>query len=211
MTGQKTEDLADVYGAKTPEAARKLYDDWSESYDADNLRKGFRLPALAAGMLARHLGPTAEGPILDAGCGTGLVGETLAVLGYGPITGCDLSPEMIAAARRTGAYADFAVADMSKRLPFEDDSFAAFTCIGSFGPGHAPPESLRELARVTRPGGIGVFNLLSATWESQGFPPVIEGLKAAGHWEEVEISAPFRPYLLAEPDLWSRLHVMRMT
>ena len=210
MTKQKSEDLGDVYGAKSPEAARKLYDDWSRSYDADNLRKGFRLPSLAAGLLARHLGSSVSGPILDAGCGTGLVGETLAILGYGPITGCDLSPEMIAAARRTGVYADVTVANMATGLPFPDNAFAAFTCIGSFGPGHAPPESLRHLARVTRPGGIGVFNLLSATWESQGFPAVIDGLKAAGHWEEVEISAPFRPYLLAEPELWSRLHVMRM-
>lgn len=211
MTGQKSDDLDDVYGAKTPEAARQLYDDWSRSYDADNLRKGFRLPSLAAGMLARHLGSVTPGPILDAGCGTGLVGETLAILGYGPITGCDLSPEMIAAARRTGVYADFTVANMATRLPFDDNAFAAFTCIGSFGPGHAPPESLRELARVICPGGIGVFNLLTATWEEQGFPAVIDGLKAAGAWEEVEVSAPFRPYLLAEPELWSRLYVMRMT
>lgn len=209
MTRQQTEDLDDVYSATTPEAAQRLYDDWSRSYDADNLRKGFRLPAISAAMLARHLG-TKPGPILDAGCGTGLVGETLSILGYGPITGCDLSPEMIAAAERTGAYAGFEVANMAEALPFEDDSFAAFTCIGSFGPGHAPPESLHELARVTRPGGIGVFNLLTATWQDQGFPQVIDGLTASGKWEEVEISKPFRPYLLAEPELWNRLHVMRM-
>ena len=209
MTRQQSEDLDDVYSATTPEAAQRLYDDWSQSYDADNLRKGFRLPALAAGMLARHIGTT-TGPLLDAGCGTGLVGETLSVLGYGPITGCDLSPEMIEAARGTGAYAGFEVANMAEGLPFDDNSFAAFTCIGSFGPGHAPPECLTELVRVTRPGGIGVFNLLTATWQEQGFPQVIDALTASGKWEEVEISAPFRPYLLAEPELWNRLHVMRM-
>lgn len=209
MAGQASDDLGNVYGAKTPEDARRIYDDWSQSYDADNLKKGFRLPSLGAAMLARHLGPS-EGPILDAACGTGLVGETLAVLGYGAITGCDLSGQMAEAAKRTGAYGAIEVANMAESLPFPDDSFAAFTCIGAFGPGHAPPASLNELARVTRPGGIGVFNLISATWEEQGFPEVIDALKAAGRWEQVQVSAPFRPYLLGEPELWSRLHVMRM-
>ncbi|WP_306152258.1 class I SAM-dependent methyltransferase [Roseovarius sp. MMSF_3281] len=205
----QSDGLEDVYGADSPEEARRLYDEWSGSYDADNLAKGFRLPGLGAAMLARHLGRS-DGPILDACCGTGLVGESLAVLGYGPITGCDLSPEMVAAAQKTGAYADLAQANMVEGLPHDDDTFAGFACIGSFGPGHAPPESLYELARVTRPGGIGVFNLLTAYWEDQGFPRVIEDLTTKGAWEEVEISRPFRPYLLAEPDLWSRLHVMRM-
>jgi len=209
MAGQASDDLSDVYGAKTPEDARRIYDDWSQSYDADNLKKGFRLPSLGAAMLARHLGPS-EGPILDAACGTGLVGETLAVLGYETITGCDLSERMVAAAKRTGVYTVLETANMAESLPFETDSFAAFTCIGAFGPGHAPPESLHELARVTRPGGIGVFNLISATWEEQGFPAVIDALTDAGRWEQVQISAPFRPYLLGEPGLWSRLHVMRM-
>ena len=201
--------LERVYGAETPEDSQAAYDQWSASYDADNLAKGFRLPGLGAGMLARHLSVT-EGPVLDAGCGTGLVGESLATLGYAPIIGCDLSSEMIAAARRTGAYAGFEQANMAERLPFEDGLFVGFTCIGSFGPGHAPPQSLRELVRVTRPGGVGVFNLLIATWEEQGFSRVIEDLTTEGAWQQVEISRPFRPYLLAEPDLWSRLHVMRM-
>ena len=45
------------------------------------LAKGFRLPFLGAGLLASYLGRT-HGPILDAGCGTGLVGETLMLMGY---------------------------------------------------------------------------------------------------------------------------------
>ena len=208
MSGHK-ELLESVYGAQSPEESRAAYDQWSGSYDADNLAKGFRLPSLGAGMLARHLG-RCEGAILDACCGTGLVGETLAVLGYRPIIGCDLSSEMLSAARETGAYGDLVQANMVERLPFDDGAFAGFTCIGSFGPGHAPPESLYELTRVTRPGGVGVFNLLTASWEDQGFPEVIEDLTAKGAWDEVEISRPFRPYLLAEPDLWSRLHVMRV-
>ena len=76
------------------------------------------------------------------------------------------------------AFADtFLVeADMGEGLPFENDAFVGFTCLGAFGPGHAPPESLIHLSRVTRSGGIGVFNLLDATWIEQGFQSVLESL-----------------------------------
>ncbi|WP_397544282.1 methyltransferase domain-containing protein [Roseovarius salis] len=204
-----TENLDDVYGAKSADEAREIYNTWSASYDADNLAKGFRLPALGAGLLASFAGRT-HGPILDAGCGTGLVGETLMLMGYHHVFGCDLSPEMIAQAERTGAYSGFEQADMGAALPYADDHFAGFVCVGSFGPGHAPPETLRHLARVTRPGGYGVFNLLEASYKEQGFPQVMEDLTANGVWETVHVTPPFRPFLLGEPDLWSRAHVVRM-
>jgi len=205
----ETGDLDGVYGARTPAASRAIYDRWSASYDADNLSKGFRLPALGAGLLSRFLGRS-HGPILDAGCGTGLVGETLMLMGYHHVTGCDLSPEMVGRAKRTGAYSAFELADMGAGLPFETDHFAGFVCVGSFGPGHAPPSTLTHLARVTRPGGYGVFNLIEATFEAQGFPEVMRRLTADGTWEIVHTTPPFLPFLLGEPDLWSRAYVVRL-
>jgi SAM-dependent methyltransferase len=205
----KTEDLDDVYGATSPEASRRLYDQWSSSYDADNLAKGFRLPSLGAGLLASYIGRT-HGPILDAGCGTGLVGEALMVMGYHHLSGCDLSPEMLAQAARTGAYADLVEADMGAALPYETDHFAGFVCVGSFGPGHAPPSTLDHLARVTRPGGFGVFNLLEHSYKEQGFPQVMEALSAKDTWRVVYSTAAFTPYLLAEPGLFSRAYVVEI-
>lgn len=205
-----TQDLDDVYGAKSPEESRAIYDKWSGAYDADCLSRGFRLPGLGAGLLGRYLG-AAEGPVLDACCGTGLVGETLRLLGYDPIVGCDLSPEMLLQAEKTGAYDRLKEADTSRGLPFEDDEFAGFVCVGAFGPGHAPPETLTHLARVTRSGGVGVFNLLDATQAEQGFPAVMDALSESGAWEVIYRSPRFLPFLLAEPDLWSTAYVVRMS
>jgi SAM-dependent methyltransferase len=205
----KSQDLDKVYGAKTKDESRAAYNGWSASYDAENIAKGFRLPALCAGLLARHLGGE-NGPILDAGCGTGLVGETLAILGYGPITGCDLSTGMMARAAQTGAYADFAEADMGTALPFADGHFAGFTCVGAFGPGHAPPATLRHLVRVTRPGGVGVFNVVEATWRDQGFPQMMEQLTDDGLWRVEQVTEPFRAYLLAEPEVATRAFAVRI-
>lgn len=204
-----TEELDDVYGAKSPDETRKIYNQWASSYDADNLSRGFRLPALGAGLLARYLGQK-DDPILDAGCGTGLVGETLRLLGYGAITGCDLSPEMLEAAGKTGSYAELREANLGIELPFEEGSFGGFVCVGSFGPGHAPPVSLANLVQVTRSGGYGVFNLIEATYEEQGFPEVFDQLAQSGKWQIMYKSEPFLPFLLGEPDLWSRLYVARV-
>ena len=204
-----TDDLGDVYGAKTPDESRAIYNNWASSYDADNLSNGFRLPSLGAGLLARHMGPT-DGPVLDAGCGTGLVGESLRLLGLGPITGCDLSPDMLGVAEQTGAYAALHEVDLGRGLSFDDNTFAGFICVGAFGPGHAPPASLTHLARVTRPGGYGVFNLIEKTYADQGFPPVMETLTHTGQWKVVQTTPPFLPFLLSEPDLWTRAYVVQM-
>ena len=110
---------------------------------------------------------------------------------------------MMAQAERTGAYAGLDAGGYGgKSLPYADDHFAGFVCVGSFGPGHAPPSTLKHLARVTRPGGYGVFNLIEASHEEQGFPAVMEALKAEGSWEIVHVTPPFLPFLLDEPELW---------
>ncbi|MEM6944577.1 MAG: methyltransferase domain-containing protein, partial [Pseudomonadota bacterium] len=90
-------------------------------------------------------------------------------------------------------------------LPEADDSFAGAVCTGAFGPGHAPPETLEELARVTRPGGVVVFNTLSRSMVEQGFPEVMDRLVNAGRWRLLFESADFRPFILTEPELLARL------
>lgn len=206
----ETDDLGGVYGAASPTEARRLYDAWAARYDGENLAKGYQVPGLGAAFLARHLAPGA-GPVLDAGCGTGLVGAMLATLGYGPLTGLDLSAEMLAVAGARGVYARLAEQDLGRPIPEPDAAYAGFACFGSFGPGHAPPESLDELVRLTCPGGIGVFNVVEATWRDQGFPAVFDRLAAAGRWRERERSAPFRAYLIAEPALLCRIFVVEVT
>jgi SAM-dependent methyltransferase len=202
--------LADAFREKSPGEARALYDDWATSYERDNLSKGYRLPWMAAAVAARHLAE-GTGPILDAGCGTGLVGEALSVLGYGPITGCDLSPEMMALARARDVYAALDSQDLGQPMPYPDHHFAAFTCMGCYGPGHAPPESLIELVRVTKVGGVGIFSLAEVGPSAERFAPVIRGLVEAGRWRLKARLPPFRPYVIDEPDLVTQVHVYQIT
>ena len=73
---------------------RAPYDDWAEGYDTEMAALGYRHPAICLALLARHL-PAGAGPVLDAGAGTGLLGEWLHILGFRPLAAVDLSAGML--------------------------------------------------------------------------------------------------------------------
>ena len=74
MAGGKHEGhLGNVYDAKSADEVARLYDSWSESYDADMRLAGYRHPSISLALLARHV-PRSTAPLLDAGAGTGLIG-----------------------------------------------------------------------------------------------------------------------------------------
>ena len=72
-----------------------------------------------------------HGSVLDVGCGYGRIAIPLAVAGF-TVSGLDLSPTMIAAARQNAASADvtieFVVASMTD-LPYEAGSFDVVLCL----------------------------------------------------------------------------------
>ena len=84
--------LKRVYAARTPEELSAAYADWAATYDRDTVRDGYHLPFSIAAWVARHVAVDA-GPILDAGCGSGMSGPVLAALGYRDIEGLDFSAE----------------------------------------------------------------------------------------------------------------------
>lgn len=204
-----TESLEHVYAAADADAIRQTYQDWASDYDTENISGGFRLPQMGAAFVARHVA-TDAGHILDAGCGTGLVGEAMSILGYAQIVGTDISPAMMACAEPLGVYARFYEHDLGLPLPEPENSYAAVTCFGSLGPGHAPSNCLEEFVRVTRPGGHVILNVRPETYEEQGHKAKIDSLTGDGRWWEVDCSPTFRPYLLSEPDLGAQIFVFQV-
>ncbi|TIY10669.1 MAG: SAM-dependent methyltransferase, partial [Mesorhizobium sp.] len=91
MADRKNEGaLAAAYAAKRPEEVAALYDRWSDTYDADMSAAGYRHPTICLALLARHL-PRGAAPLLDAGAGTGLIGEWLKIAGYPQVEALDIS------------------------------------------------------------------------------------------------------------------------
>ena len=118
-----------VYAATSPEEIARTYDAWAEGYEAEMAEVGYRHPTICLALLARHL-PAGAGPVLDAGAGTGLIGEWLKIIGHGPVEGVDLSRGMLEVAARKGVYDRLAQGDLTARLPFEDGRFAGAVCAG---------------------------------------------------------------------------------
>jgi demethylmenaquinone methyltransferase / 2-methoxy-6-polyprenyl-1,4-benzoquinol methylase len=98
----------------------------------------------------------AAGPgdsVLDVATGTGLVARELIRRKGCSVVGVDQSPEMLAAARQRVGASFAAVEGRAERLPFDDESFDALTFTYLLRYVDDPAETLRELARVVRPGG----------------------------------------------------------
>ncbi|TIU27076.1 MAG: class I SAM-dependent methyltransferase, partial [Mesorhizobium sp.] len=150
--------LDSVYSAETPEALAKAYAEWAATYDSETASLGYLLPFLIAAWVARHV-PTGDGPLLDAGCGTGLSGPSLKALGYGDIAGLDLSDDMLKLAGSRQAYSELKKAMLGGPLPWPDRHFRAFFSTGVFTIGHAPASGLHELVRVTKSGGHAIFTV----------------------------------------------------
>ncbi len=87
--------------------------------------------------------------ILDAGCGSGRVLDELAR--FGRVSGVDLSSDAVAAASARG-HARVSRAPIEE-LPFPDSSFHLVTCLDVIEHIRDDRHALRELFRVTRPGG----------------------------------------------------------
>ena len=119
---------------------------------------GDDLPAYCAAVA--EAGIRRSGVVIDVGCGTGRALPPLreAVGPAGTVIALDVTPEMLDAARPAVqlAGATMVIAD-ARALPFADGSADAIFAAGLVN--HLPDthEGLRELARVTSPGGLLVL------------------------------------------------------
>ena len=208
MTSEKSA-LEEVYAASSTGELASAYAKWSSDYDRETIALGYCLPFVIAGWVARHV-PVGDGPVLDAGCGTGLSGPYLRALGYEAIEGLDFSEEMLGLARRRNAYRVLNRATLGETLPWPDGYFAAFLSTGVFTEGHAPASALDELVRITRKGGHAIFTVRDSVLEQDGFRGVFERLEKAGRWRSVEESPPFRAFAIAEPDVLVKTFVFEV-
>ena len=94
--------------------------------------------------------------ILDAGAGTGIVGEYLKDLGYTNTDALDISQEMLDIARDKKVYKKLICAPISdqKINDIESDYYDALISSAAIGIGHVKPCGFEEILRVVKPGKI---------------------------------------------------------
>lgn len=147
--------LRRVERVQSEDEARVAYDRVAEDYATLLEGELGTLPLERAMLTAfvEQVKADGGGPIADLGCGPGRIAGFLAGIGA-DVRGIDLSPGMIAVARRDHPDIPFEVASMAE-LPFGHGELAG--ALAWYSIIHVPQESqdgvFAEFARVVRPGG----------------------------------------------------------
>lgn len=115
--------------SKSPGEIEAEFDDISSIYDKKVETMGYMAPKDSADLLAKYL-TNKDAHILDAGCGTGLVGAHLKEHGFTRITGVDISSSSLAEAEKKKAYMHTQKHNLLEPFPFGDNTFNGITCIG---------------------------------------------------------------------------------
>lgn len=142
MTESHSDTIRENYDRLAEEYARRVFDELAHK------------PADRA-LLDRFADSTAgRGAVCDLGCGPGHVARYLHEAGADAF-GLDLSPQMLAQARRLNPHLLFVQGDMTA-LPLADASLAGVTAFYAIVnlPPSIHPTAFREIARVLQPGGL---------------------------------------------------------
>lgn len=148
---------------KQPRDVAAMFDQVASRYDLTNDVLSLGQDRRWRNAVARALAPTAGERVLDLAAGTGTSSEPLAAAGAF-VVACDFSTGMLREGKRQRPWLPYVAGD-GLRLPFVDGSFDAVTI--SFGLRNLqdPHAGLRELLRVTRPGGrLVVCEFSQPTW-----------------------------------------------
>jgi predicted TPR repeat methyltransferase len=170
--------------AMTAAYVRRLFDQHAPTFDEKLGGLGYRAPALLLEAV-REVAPTPLriGSMLDLGCGTGLGGAA-----FRPcvdwLMGVDVSPDMIAKARRKGLYDRLATAELLQHLAAEAEASArhhlvlaadVFVYVNDLAPVAA------AVARVLAPSGLFAFTVESHAGDGVMLQPTLRYAHGAAH------------------------------
>ena len=174
--------------------ARELFAPLGPTYDRYARLLSFGQDPRWRRFLVSRVPPTAT-RVLDVATGTAAVAIELARANpQRTVVGVDQSPQMLAVARvRARGLPIELVEGRAESLPFADADFDALTFTYLLRYVHDPLATMRELARVVRPGGVVAmleFGLPHGVWKPLWELYVRVGLPAAGAivspgWHEV--------------------------
>ena len=164
--------LSRVYD--NPGDKQTLFDDWAPTYDHDLVNElGYVADAEACDRLIALI-PNRQARILDAGCGTGLVGRRLQQAGYTQIHGSDYSEKMLDEALATGAYVSLAQHDLTQ--PVEtNELYDAAIAVGVFAFSVPSAEHLVNITCSLKPGGIALVTVNGKAWHEVDWPAQLDG------------------------------------
>jgi demethylmenaquinone methyltransferase / 2-methoxy-6-polyprenyl-1,4-benzoquinol methylase len=148
---------------KQPTDVRRMFDAVAQRYDVTNDVLSLGQDRRWRGEVIRAVAPLPGERVLDLAAGTGTSSQPFADAGA-EVVPCDFSLGMLQVGKGHRPHLPFTAGD-GTRLPFADGTFDAVTI--SFGLRNIvdPTAGLREMLRVTRPGGrLVVCEFSHPTW-----------------------------------------------
>jgi demethylmenaquinone methyltransferase / 2-methoxy-6-polyprenyl-1,4-benzoquinol methylase len=136
---------------KEPHEIAAMFDGVAEKYDRTNTILSFGRDRAWRRATAAALGLRPGERVLDLGAGTGVSTVDLAKSGAYAV-GSDISLGMLGVGRRVRPHVPLVAGD-AMALPFADATFDAVTISFALRNISDTPGALREMARVTKPGG----------------------------------------------------------
>ena len=178
--------IYDTLNAYDADELEGIYKNWAVNYESDVINlAGYVGHLITSDLLLNYFHDTGA-KVLDAGCGTGLVGEILFKNNFRNIEGVDFSQEMLDIAYQKNIYQSLKLVDLTKKLDYENDSFDAIICAGTFTCGHLGPEALREMVRITKQGGFICFTVRKQEWEASPYLQIMDDLEKTDSWRKLE-------------------------
>jgi len=177
-----------IYSLKTKKEILNYYKDWTTNnqYNKDMIDWKYEAPSNSVKLLDNY-SHDKNIKILDAGCGTGLVGELLYKTGYKNIHGADFSSDMLNLVPNN-LYSSLELLDLNKKLKFEDESFDAVICVGTFTFGHVKANALSEFLRILKKNGLICFTINEGIFKEYKFDIKINDLTDKNDWEIIKFS-----------------------
>lgn len=158
--------LEGAYALRTADDNRRYYHDFAPIYDTEYVKRmGYSYPAALAKVFHRHASDS-DRPVLDIGCGTGLVAEALQ-LPAEQIDGVDISPQMLALAAGKQLYGQLIDADLSVGVSALGQRYSAMVSAGTFTHGHLGANVLPELLKAALPNALFCLGVNSVHFEQQ--------------------------------------------
>ena len=180
------DDKLGIYKLKTPEEVLKYYQEWTKKnkYNQDMVDLNYVAPQETVLVLKKYALDN-NCKILDAGCGTGLVGIELKKCGYSNIEGVDFSQNMLDLIPK-GIYKKIKKVDLNKPLKLKTNMYDVAMCVGTFTYGHVKPQALDELIRIIKNRGLICFTINEGIYEKYGFDNKIKELTNNKSWNVKE-------------------------
>ena len=183
---KEVDEKLDIYKITKSDELLKYYQDWTkkDKYNQDMVHLNYVAPKETVLILKKYA-LDSNCKILDAGCGTGLVGIELKKCGYSNIDGVDFSQDMLNLIPKN-IYKKIEKVDLNKPLKFSSNMYDVVTCVGTFTYGHVKSHALDELIRITKNKGIICFTINEGIYEKYGFDNKIKELTNNKSWDVKE-------------------------